>query len=349
MFKRFNLIDSGAYSNVYLCIYNKMIKIVKTVEIDSEDCLLLKSIIRETFLLQNMNNPYIMNTNIIFFEKSRKPNTKTIIKTINYVMDIYSHNLHIQMENWRSTKLNINLLKKITIQILHGVNYLHKNNIIHRDLKPENILVNGDFDIKITDFGISKLDYLTSESKPITNSDYVQTLWYRAPEVFLLECCNKKSDMWSIGCIFYELLSCRKNVLFAYKSSAEVLFAMFKTFNILYPPVNILKHYKIDEKLIPIDIEKFNIDYRLNKYSKIKDELYFDLIKKLITYDPNERYLTEDCLNHNFYNSKKISIKDQITLPIDIKYIDNTNFRGNTNDKKYLKECLYNLVKLKPY
>ena len=90
-------------------------------------------------------------------------------------------------------------------QLLRGLKYIHSANVLHRDLKPSNLLVNENCDLKITDFGLSRgvnpsdcLDFLT---------EYVVTRWYRAPEIVLSsDTYTKAVDMWSVGCIFAELL-----------------------------------------------------------------------------------------------------------------------------------------------
>ena len=90
-------------------------------------------------------------------------------------------------------------------QLLRGLKYIHSCNVLHRDLKPSNLLVNENCDLKITDFGLSRgvnpsdcLDFLT---------EYVVTRWYRAPEIVLSsDTYTKAVDMWSVGCIFGELL-----------------------------------------------------------------------------------------------------------------------------------------------
>jgi len=90
-------------------------------------------------------------------------------------------------------------------QVLRGLKYIHSCNVLHRDLKPSNLLVNENCDLKITDFGLSRgvnpsdcLDFLT---------EYVVTRWYRAPEIVLSsDTYTKAVDMWSVGCIFGELL-----------------------------------------------------------------------------------------------------------------------------------------------
>jgi len=90
-------------------------------------------------------------------------------------------------------------------QMLRGLKYIHSAGVIHRDLKPENILINGaDCNLKITDFGLARGVY---KEDNINLTEYVVTRWYRAPEVM---CSAKqydvKVDVWSVGCIFAELL-----------------------------------------------------------------------------------------------------------------------------------------------
>ena len=74
---------------------------------------------------------------------------------------------------------------------------------MHRDLKPSNILVNKNCDLKICDLGLARGFSLEDENK----TEYVVTRWYRAPEVILQASeYTKAIDIWSVGCIFAELL-----------------------------------------------------------------------------------------------------------------------------------------------
>ncbi|OHT13468.1 Calcium/calmodulin-dependent protein kinase type 1 [Tritrichomonas foetus] len=109
---------------------------------------------------------------------------------------------------------------KIAQQVLIGMKVLHENNVVHRDLKPENLLFKpinndgkaydensqeiyeGDFIIKIADFGLSGI---IEKNKKMEK--YFGTLGYAAPEVLKNVPYDKTADIWSLGCIFYCLLS----------------------------------------------------------------------------------------------------------------------------------------------
>ena len=88
---------------------------------------------------------------------------------------------------------------KIFIQISIGIGLIHQNKIIHRDLKPLNIFLTIKGGKKIGDFGVSKL--LKNQKKANT---FVGTLYYISPEM-INNSYDYKSDIWSLGCILYEL------------------------------------------------------------------------------------------------------------------------------------------------
>ena len=86
-------------------------------------------------------------------------------------------------------------IREVLQQVIEGVAYMHKHNIWHRDLKPDNIFItNGTY--KIGDFGSSCHEQ---------NQDHVGTLDYAAPEILLRLQYDKSVDIWSLGCIAYEL------------------------------------------------------------------------------------------------------------------------------------------------
>uniref|UniRef100_A0A914XVF1 Stress-activated protein kinase JNK n=1 Tax=Panagrolaimus superbus TaxID=310955 RepID=A0A914XVF1_9BILA len=123
---------------------------------------------------------------------------------IYLVMEYMDANLCqvIQME------LDHERMSFLLYQMLCGIHHLHKSGIIHRDLKPSNIVVNLRCQLKILDFGLAR----TKERETAMLTPYVVTRYYRAPEVILGIGYNANVDVWSIGCIFAELI--RGRVLF---------------------------------------------------------------------------------------------------------------------------------------
>ena len=142
--------------------------------------------------------------------------------------------------------INENIIKKILIQICSGLKEIHQNILVHKDLTPYNIFINDSYIIKIGEFGIikklkSQLNY------SIINPD---KLHYTAPEIELGEKFNYKTDMYSLGCIIYELF-----------------------------PLN---EYYIDK-----DIFKKDCKIDINKYNPNWQELIDCLVKKTQNERPN--------------------------------------------------------------
>ncbi|KAF1334494.1 Cmgc/cdk/crk7 protein kinase, variant, partial [Globisporangium splendens] len=91
-------------------------------------------------------------------------------------------------------------------QLLCGVAFMHRNKIIHRDIKASNLLLNNSGMLKVADFGLSRFwNEVNAKAGRYTNK--VVTLWYRPPELLMGSTSYDFSvDIWSVGCIFAELL-----------------------------------------------------------------------------------------------------------------------------------------------
>lgn len=90
---------------------------------------------------------------------------------------------------------------KYMSQMLLGIDYVHQNRMIHWNLKPSNILVDSKGNLKISDFTMCReleniKDYLLIN---------IETIWYSSIEVLRSKSYNYTTDIWSLGCIFYEL------------------------------------------------------------------------------------------------------------------------------------------------
>ncbi|CAK9010945.1 unnamed protein product [Durusdinium trenchii] len=123
-------------------------------------------------------------------------------------------------------------LKPAFRQILLGVAHCHRCGYLHRDLKPQNILVNGDdkITLKVADFGLAKPFSALQTRRPLPFTRNVVTLWYRAPELMLMDqrqCMYDQSvDVWSLGCILAEMAT--KRPLFPGDSEIDMLFKIFR-------------------------------------------------------------------------------------------------------------------------
>ena len=104
----------------------------------------------------------------------------------------------------KNTLIEEDVIFNIIKQICLGLKEIHEIKIVHRDLKPENFFMNDKMKIKIGNFGIAK--QLNSYETQITKNK-AGSFYYRAPEILVKGKYNIKSDMWSLGCILYELLT----------------------------------------------------------------------------------------------------------------------------------------------
>ncbi|KAL4657317.1 serine/threonine-protein kinase NLK [Arapaima gigas] len=124
---------------------------------------------------------------------------------IYLVTELMQSNLHSVI--YSPQVLTSDHVKVFMYQILRGVKYLHSAGILHRDLKPGNLLVNSNCFLKICDFGMARAEE-PDELAHMTQE--VATLYYRAPELLMGARHHSSAvDMWSLGCIFGELLGRR--------------------------------------------------------------------------------------------------------------------------------------------
>jgi serine/threonine-protein kinase len=96
---------------------------------------------------------------------------------------------------------------KIMEQVFSAVGYAHRQSVIHRDLKPSNVMVMANGEAKVTDFGIAKVlgsSKLTRTGTAMGSAHYMSPEQIRRPETV-----DVRSDIYSLGCVFYEVLTGR--------------------------------------------------------------------------------------------------------------------------------------------
>lgn len=109
-------------------------------------------------------------------------------------------------------------------QTCEAVQYLHDNHVLHRDLKPANILVTNNGQVKLLDFGVSKLGFANAAFESnITSGMPVMTAGYASPEQITSKPVTQASDIYSLGVVLYELLTGVRPLKFENKNLAEIL------------------------------------------------------------------------------------------------------------------------------
>jgi len=179
-------------------------------------------------------------------------------------------------------------------QILRGLKYIHSAGIVHRDLKPENILVNGkNCNIKIADFGLAR-----GVSDGCNLTEYVITRWYRAPEVMVCaKQYDREVDVWSVGCIFAELLLRRE--LFPGNNHFEQLSLIFSILGT--PSQHELEWITSEDAKDWVNHLKFQNGHDLRKIFKNGEPEAIDLIQQMLQINPARRIKVEQALSHPYF------------------------------------------------
>ncbi|KXT09752.1 hypothetical protein AC579_9323 [Pseudocercospora musae] len=139
------------------------------------------------------------------------------------VMDFLEHDLKTLQEEMQEPFMPSEV-KTLLLQLGSAVEFLHDHWILHRDLKTSNILMNNRGEIKLADFGMARF---VGDPAPPNLTQLVVTLWYRSPELLLgATTYGAAVDMWSIGCIFGELLT--RNPLLQGKTEVDQLSKIFE-------------------------------------------------------------------------------------------------------------------------
>lgn len=185
-------IGSGAFGTVHIGLNTATgtLMAVKSVKMDPS---VMRDVRREVELLKSLNH-----INIVRY----------------YGAEIDSQYLHIFQE-WvpagsvtlmlqKFGPFPIAVLRTYLLQTLKGLSYLHENNIMHRDIKGSNILVSDGGIVKLADFGASKR-FASIEQNMMLSLTMRGTPYFMAPEVFQEKYCMK-ADIWSVGCVAFQMV-----------------------------------------------------------------------------------------------------------------------------------------------
>ncbi|KAI5987042.1 kinase-like protein [Pisolithus albus] len=181
-------------------------------------------------------------------------------------------------------------------QVLRGMKYIHSASVIHRDLKPGNLLVNSDCELKICDFGLSRgFDSTPDEHIGSQLTEYVATRWYRAPEIMLsFRRYTTAIDVWSIGCIFAELLLGRP--LFKGKDYVDQLNKIFEVLGT--PEESVIQRIGSEKAQIYVRTLPITKSVPFSRLLPTADYQALDLLEKMLSFDPLSRITVHEALSH---------------------------------------------------
>ncbi|KAL2342355.1 hypothetical protein Fmac_003640 [Flemingia macrophylla] len=263
-------------------------------------------ILREIKLLRLLRHPDIVEIKHIMLPPSRRE-----FRDIYVVFELMESDLH------QVIKANDDLTPEhhqfFLYQLLRGLKYIHTANVFHRDLKPKNILANADCKLKICDFGLARVSFNEAPSA-IFWTDYVATRWYRAPELCgsFFSKYTPAIDIWSIGCIFAEMLTGKP--LFPGKNVVHQLDLMTDLLGTPAPEsIGRIRNEKAKRYLSGMK-KKQQVPFS-QKFPNA-DPLGLRLLERLLAFDPKDRPTAEEALADPYFKGLANVDREPSTQPI---------------------------------
>ncbi|XP_067445516.1 interferon-induced very large GTPase 1-like isoform X3 [Thunnus thynnus] len=158
------------------------------------------------------------------------------------------------------------------VQICLALKHIHDRKILHRDIKPQNIFLTKDGTVQLGDFGVSRVLNSTLELA----TTVIGTLYYLSPEICENKPYDNKSDIWSLGCVLYEMCTLKR--AFEAGSMKDIL---LKIINDSYPPVS--DHYSQELRSLSAQLLKYNPTERPSVSSILEEPFLSCRIQRFLT------------------------------------------------------------------
>ncbi|KAJ3342219.1 cyclin-dependent protein kinase [Gonapodya sp. JEL0774] len=340
-YKISGFISSGTYGKVYRAVQiatGKDVAIKKfkpEKDFDPQASAFSQSACREIALCRELRHENVVSLEEVMID----PADRSIYMIFDYAEHDLLQILHHHGHTERKPVSEV-IVKSLLYQLINGVAYLHANWVLHRDLKPANILLTPAGTVKIGDLGLARL-FLQPLLPLFSGDKVVVTIWYRSPELLLgARHYTKAVDMWAIGCIFAELLILRplfKGEEAKMDSKKNIPFQrhqLLKIFEVLGTPVahphpqgNGLPGLSgvAGERAQPVwkgmewmpefhNLAGFpNYPATLRKVIQhssphFRSERGFDLLARMLEYDPNKRITAEQALQHPYFQEEPLAV-----------------------------------------
>ena len=307
-------LGKGAFGSVILVTrkLDNQIYAMKRVKISKLTKKEKESALNEIRILASLSHQNIIGYKEAFFDSSTE--------TLNIVMEFAN-------DGDLEKKIKNNIRKKLkfeestiwgwVIQLLQGMKYLHDNHIMHRDLKCANIFLLKNGNLKIGDLNVSKF------SKIGLARTQTGTPYYCSPEIWTEKSYDYKSDIWSLGCIIYEI--CSSHPPFRGTNLKDLYSNVMKG---IYPPIPSIYSKDLSNliaKMLVIDP---------NKRASIDQLLQSGIIKKKNNY--------KNVINKN---DKNVNLIKTIKLPLNIKEINSKLPKKRYREEEMMKNDEYETMK----
>ncbi|KAL9933988.1 hypothetical protein V8E36_007070 [Tilletia maclaganii] len=286
-YERLNHIEEGTYGVVFRAREKQTGEIValKKLKLENEKSGFSITSLREIRTLMEARHPHVVEMKEVVMGDT--------LSHVYIVMEFVQHDLKTLLSSMRTPFLQSEI-KTLMLQILSAVSMLHSQWIMHRDLKTSNVLMNNSGRVKLADFGLARLF-----GDPVGDmTTLVVTLWYRAPELLLgAKEYDTAIDLWSVGCIFGELML--KEPLFTGKNESDQIVKIVRLLGMpseqSWPGHQELPEAKSLSKVVP---SKSTLR---SKFRYCTDSC-LDLLQSLLTYDPAQRITAAEALQHPYFS-----------------------------------------------
>ncbi|KAG8055949.1 hypothetical protein GUJ93_ZPchr0001g32902 [Zizania palustris] len=263
-------------------------------------------ILREIKLLRLLRHPDIVEIKHIMLPPSRRD-----FKDIYVVFELMDTDLH------QVIKANDDLTKEhhqfFLYQMLRALKYIHTANVYHRDLKPKNILANANCKLKICDFGLARVTFSDTPTT-VFWTDYVATRWYRAPELcgsFFTKY-SPAIDIWSIGCIFAEILTGKP--LFPGKNVVHQLDLMTDLLGT--PSMDTVTRIRNEKARRYLSSMRKKQPITFSERFRKADPAALKLLQRLLAFDPKDRPTAEEALADPYFKGLAKAEREPSCQPI---------------------------------
>ncbi|KDO26577.1 CMGC/MAPK protein kinase [Saprolegnia parasitica CBS 223.65] len=350
----------GQVAEAYDTVMNRRVAIKRVISVfdRAQDCVRLY---REIYILRHLRHANVIALVDVILPPSDLSRFNDLYLVFEYA------DTDLQKLFCLPQYLNIRHVQVFLHQLLRGLKYLQLCHVIHRDLKPANILLNEDLSLKICDFGLARVYESTEDQEQPAQSAstrdsfndagdgqapklmhrqmtrHVVSRFYRAPELILLQDYGHPVDMWSVGCIFGELLNMQQENCRHYQDRKPIFPG--RSCTTLSPTDTSTYTKEMDQLYVIFNTIGTPSDYDIDQSGRFAPflrqipkkpamdlrELYpgapleaLDLLRQCLMFNPASRITVDEALNHPFLReARQMGAAPVDPMPLKMPFDDN--------------------------